>query len=147
MVQRISLDEAEERLHNNHGNNIKMYNYYSINSTASFECCICGNKWDTIASSVLNIGTGCDRCADIRNGKKIITPIEDVSEEIESFGCELLSEQYNGKRNPILVLFSCGHSEETTLVLLREMKNKSWRSCRNRNRFYGRKKRFSICFI
>jgi hypothetical protein len=130
MTQKISLEEANKRLYEKHGNKITMCNYVRMNENASFICNVCGYEWDVSANVVIYMGCGCDRCADRRNGDKLFRTYESVKEEIESWGCQIVSTEYYGERKKLEIIFTCGHSGKISFNDLRTLKIKECRKCR-----------------
>lgn len=130
MTPKTNLEEATRRLYEKHGNKITMFNYIRMDDAASFLCNICGYQWKTSAQSVLYFGTGCDKCADRRNGDKLFRTYESVKEEIESWGCKLVSTEYYGGKKKLDIVFTCGHSGSMSLHNLRTLKIKTCRKCR-----------------
>ena len=130
MTQKIPLEEANKRLYEKHGNKITMYNYVRMNDYANFVCNICGYKWHGAANATIYLGCGCDRCADRKNGDRLFRTYVSVKEEIESWGCQLISTEYHGKNNKLDVIFICGHSGSMSLSNLKTLKIKKCRKCR-----------------
>lgn len=113
-MRRISLEEAENRLFNKHGDNIKMSNYIIMDNDAHFVCNVCGHEWNTKAYSVINQGCGCDVCSRKERGLDKRLDYKYVKEYIESFNCKLISPEYISAHKDITVEFSCGHVLPTT---------------------------------
>lgn len=120
MAQKISLEEAEKRLKEKHGNTIEMSNYIRMNAVAHFRCTICDNEWDTFANSVIYMGTGCDKCDDIRCSNRIRKSNDQVNEEVNNCGCKWVGDEYIDCHTSIAIEFPCGHVYKRPLNTLKE---------------------------
>jgi hypothetical protein len=108
-MKKISFEEAQNRLLDNVGNNIKLLKYTAMKSPAEFECQICLHIWITIAWNVLSNTTGCPECAKLKFGNtQRLTP-EYVKNFIEKEKCKWISGEYKNSTSKLNIEFECGH--------------------------------------
>jgi hypothetical protein len=110
MTAKISLEEAQRRLYEKHGNNITMSNYVAMNDYASFVCNMCGYEWKAEVGNVVNIGTGCENCYKIYKKENHLTNLsqEIVNDFIESQHCLWISGEYENNKSYLNIQFQCG---------------------------------------
>jgi hypothetical protein len=109
MSEKISKEKAEEKLLIKHNGNISLLKYDHMNGSARFLCNICLYEWETKAQSVINRGTGCQKCFEKRKPYIKLLSYEYVKKFIEDNNCKLLSKEYFGIHDKLEIKFSCGH--------------------------------------
>ena len=121
MSHKITLDEANKRLFEKHGNNISILDFLSLHNYATFECNICGNKWTTIALSVLFNGSGCRVCSNKKLNKKFRISYFEVKRYIEENGCQLITpeNEYKNSKKKVNIQFECGHTKGMTFEVFK----------------------------
>jgi len=76
---------------------------------------ICGHKYDiSFAGFRLQEINCCTTCGRRRGHAIRRTSYSYVKDFIEKNNCKLISEEYNGEKKDIVVVFKCGHKETTT---------------------------------
>jgi hypothetical protein len=105
----ITKEEADNRLHKKHNGNINLLRYVNISDYATFECQICNHKWDATAKSVITNGNGCPECKKVTLSEKYSFTYDFVKEYIESFGYELLSDNYINSKLKLDIACPEGH--------------------------------------
>jgi hypothetical protein len=133
MPRKISLEEAEKRLKEKHGDNISMVGYVNISARADFECRICGYVWSVAAESVINAGHGCQKCFDARRKYCKLFSYEDVKTFIEEAGCELMSKKYCGVYSKLDIKFPCGHIWPVAYTSFKSGIRCGHKDCRSKN--------------
>ena len=118
MTKALSSEEAYKKLKEAHGDAIIMTNYYRTNSMANFECAICGYKWETKPTNVINAGEGCYVCAHKRIGQKEFLSEKEVKKQLKSIHSDKLSIlKYGGTTHSISIFRcnTCGNIWESNL--------------------------------
>jgi hypothetical protein len=67
--KKVSLEEAQNRLYDKHGNSIVLLEYRSMGDYATFKCAECDRIWETRAYSIINLGRGCEKCSNIKRAE------------------------------------------------------------------------------
>jgi hypothetical protein len=111
MSETISLLEAKERLLESSDGKIELLEYFNMGSPAKFKCLICGNEWETEASSIISDGHGCKICSrkNISSHAGIKYTIEEVKKYIISRKCKWVSGEYKNGNSCLNIEFECGH--------------------------------------
>lgn len=116
MTPRIPLEEVERRLLKKHKGKIKMFNYFSVNSYADFECNN-HHTWSAKVGDVVNGGKGCRKCYNVKVSARCRTKEEEVLQKIFSrHGESLTMLKYGGSAASTKSLFRCnvcGYEWET----------------------------------
>ena len=84
MSRKFTEKEVNERIKEKHDNTIVMSNYTTTNAYANFECLICGYKWSTKPTYIINRGDGCYKCAHKRIGLLESLNEEEIRERIKT---------------------------------------------------------------
>ena len=119
MSKKIEYAEAVDLLRNKHGNSIILLEYDAMKKPAKFQCAFDGTIWTACAGNIINIGTGCPICSRKRVCNKLRLSDEHVRQYIESKNCQWLDGNYTNIESKLLILFSCGHTQEKTFDLFK----------------------------
>ena len=115
MTNKVTYDEAIERLFEKHGDSISILKYFKMGDYALFRCNTCGNEWKTQANNLFNGGHGCPKCLYVANGKKLSLSYLEVYNRIKKRGCELISKEYKNNIQKLKIRYLCGHINEMSL--------------------------------
>jgi len=112
MTQRKPIEQVLISIEENWGSSITLVEYCGyINGKSKLHCNVCGKDWEARLSLVIrkNNKRGCPACGLKRLADNKRLKYDDVKSHIESFGCELLSEEYFGNHEKLKIKYPCGH--------------------------------------
>ena len=122
MKKRVNREEAERRIFEVHGDNIKLLTYKNSNTKSEVYCKVCDYYWNVVAGLLWREKHGCPICGKKKSIAKRRHTLEYIKNYIEKEGCQLLSDQYNNGKTKLKVLFECGHEGSISFEHFREGK-------------------------
>lgn len=123
MKERLTYEHVKDFIEKNcKGDILISTEYIRSSSKLKLRCHICGEEYEMSWVHIYS-GSGHRPCMMKENGKNRKFTHEYVSEYIESRGCKLLSKEYNGTKEKLEILFSCGHSDWRDFDSFKHCKN------------------------
>lgn len=111
-MRKKDLKEIEYLVFEKFGNNITVLEYTKMSAKGKFRCNLHGVDFYTMPRDIIGRGTGCPQCANEGRRKKHSFSFDYVKNYINSTDCELISENYYGVDEKLLISFPCGHTKE-----------------------------------
>jgi hypothetical protein len=119
---------------NGNGDELVSKEYNGVKNKLIFKCHLCDKNFDMTWDSYHNGGQRCPKCMIKINAKNRTFSYDYVKEYIESFNCELLSENYERNSKPLKIRLTCGHIDERSFEEFR-LYNKVCSNCSKTGKF------------
>jgi hypothetical protein len=108
----VELEEVKRRLFEKFGNDIILLDFVKMNENSKFLCNKHNMEFYTRPGQLITRGSGCPSCVTERRSEVKIFSYEYVENYINSTDCKLISENYYGVDDKLLISFPCGHTKE-----------------------------------